>query len=91
LFNRQVENQIDNLFASSENISDKLFNYDQITNNFPEPVQRYFRYALRKQTTLHKRYVQVKHGRTFRLSEGQQWMSIEGKEYLTTESDGFYG
>ena len=88
MFNRQVENQIYNLFASSKNMSNKLFNYDQISSNLPEPVQRYFKYAL-ENGQHYISYVQVKHGGTFRLSEGQQWMSIEGKEYFTTESPGF--
>jgi hypothetical protein len=88
MYNRQVENQIDTLFASSENIFNKLFNYVQITNNLPEPIQKYFKYAL-ENGQHYPSYVQVKHGGTFRLSEGQQWISIEGKEYFTTESPGF--
>jgi hypothetical protein len=87
MFNRQVENQVDNLFASSENISNKLFNYDQI-NNLPEPVQRYFKYVLENRQH-YTSYVQVKHYGTFRLSEGQPWMPIEGKEYFTTGTPGF--
>jgi hypothetical protein len=68
MINRQVENPIDNLFASSENTLNKLFNSDQINNNLPEPVQRYFKYAL-ENGQHYISYVQVEHGGTFRLSE----------------------
>lgn len=41
MFHKQVSKEIETLFADSEDISDNVFTYDQISG-LPEPVQRYF-------------------------------------------------
>jgi hypothetical protein len=43
MFTRQIEADIERLFAASGNISDTTFTFGKISGP-PEPVQRYFRY-----------------------------------------------
>jgi hypothetical protein len=87
MINRQMEDHVYRLFASSENMSDKIYALDQL-KGLPEPVQRYFKYSL-EEGKHHISYVKAKHGGTFRQNEGQAWMPIEGQEYFTAGTPGF--
>jgi len=88
MFTRQIEADIERLFAVSKNISDTVFTYKQISG-LPEPVQRYFRYSIGEEGKQYLSYVKLKHDGAFRQNEGQEWMNIEGREYFTTERPGF--
>ena len=44
MFKKQVEKEVEILFASSKDISDDVFTYDQ-RGELPEPVWRYFKYS----------------------------------------------
>ena len=88
LLSKQVQNEVKRLFASSkDSISTKIFTYDQV-NNLPEPVQRYFKYALRDGQH-YVSCVRLKHAGTFREGEEQGWMPIVGEEYFTADRPGF--
>jgi hypothetical protein len=85
-FKRQIRREIEALFSSSMDIS-KRFTYDQLSG-LPEPVQRYFRFSLEDGQD-YISYARLKHGGTFRQSEGQGWMPIRGEEYFTAHKLGF--
>jgi len=87
MFHKQVSKEIEALFADSEDISDNVFTYDQISG-LPEPVQRYFKYSL-KEGLPYISYARLKHNGTFRTKEDQKWMPISGEEYFTTQRPGF--
>ena len=87
MFKRQVQKEIVQLFADSEDISHKVFTYNQI-QSLPEPVQRYFKYALRDGQNCIS-YARLKHTGTFRTGPDQKWMPISGQEYFTTQKPGF--
>lgn len=87
MFRRQVEREIEQLFADSGDISGKVFTYDQL-EAFPEPVQRYFRYAL-SDGQAYISYARLKHTGTFRTAPGKKWLPITGEQYFTAEKPGF--
>lgn len=88
MFRSQVEQEIENMFASSENnISDQIFTHEQL-EGLPEPVQRYFRYSL-EEGQGYISYVRLKHGGTIRQSAEQGWMPVTGEEYFTAQRPGF--
>lgn len=87
LFNIQIDERINSLFAISGNVSDKKFNFDKI-DNLPEPVQRYFKSSLENGQN-YVSYAKLKHTGEFRQNEKQGWMPIEGEEYFTASKPGF--
>ncbi len=87
MFTKQVSKEIETLFADSEDISDTVFTYDQLSE-LPEPVQRYFKYSL-QDGQHYISYARLKHNGTFRTNEDQKWMPISGEEYFTTQRPGF--
>lgn len=87
MFRSQVEQEIENMFASSGNISDKIFTHEQL-NGLPEPVQRYLQYSLEEGQS-YISYVRLKHGGTIRQSAEQEWMPVSGEEYFTAQRPGF--
>jgi hypothetical protein len=87
MFRSQVEQEIEDLFASSGNISDNIFTPDQ-SEGLPEPVQRYLRYSLDEGQN-YISYVRLKHGGTIRQSTEQGWMPVSGEEYITAQRPGF--
>ena len=87
MFTKQVSQEIETLFANSDDISDTLFTYEQL-NELPEPVQRYFKYSL-KDGQPYISYARLKHDGFFRTNENQKWMPITGEEYFTTHQPGF--
>jgi hypothetical protein len=87
MFTKQVSKEIEALFADSDDISDTVFTYEQISD-LPEPVQRYFKYSLRDGQP-YISYARLKHDGFFRTNENQKWMPITGEEYFTTQPPGF--
>jgi len=80
-FNKEVEK----LFTVSNKITDKIFSLEQI-KDLPEPVQRYFRYALTDQCS-YISFVRLKHKGELKVNN--KWSKIKGEEYFTTETPGF--
>src|SRR5919112_1538815 len=87
MFGNYIQNDIDRLHANSKNISQNIFTHDK-THDLPEPLQRYFKYAL-QEGQHYISYVKLKHNGTFMQNEGQGWVPIDGQEYFTTEKPGF--
>lgn len=87
MFGRQVRSEVERMFSDSEDISDRIFTYQQI-EGLPEPVQRYFKYAL-KDGQHYISYARLRHTGTFRTSPDGNWMPISGEEYFTTQEPAF--
>jgi hypothetical protein len=83
----RLKDNVITLFRLSKNISDKAIGFDQI-ENLPEPIRRYFKYALPKRNHFIS-YVRLKHDGVFRLKPDKKWMKIRGWEYVTTKKVGF--
>jgi len=81
----ELDKDIEKLFTTSENISDKVYTSNQI-KDLPIPVQRYFKYAL-EENQPYVSYARLQHGGDFKASKN--WVSIEGEEYFTVKKAGF--
>ena len=63
--------------------------YDaRLISALPEPVQRYFRYAL-KEGAPYVNSARMRHTGEFRLAQNKPWTMIHGEQYFTTETPGF--
>jgi hypothetical protein len=82
-FNREVKT----LFSQSKNISDKTFNYEQLSG-LPEPVQRYFKHVL-KEGQSYVSYVRLIHDGQFKSGHDKDWMNIKGEQYFSAEKPGY--
>ena len=60
----------------------------KILTGLPDPVQRYFKYALSEGQSYVER-VRVKHKGFFRTNAKQKWKPIRGEEYFTCSPPGF--
>lgn len=81
----RFNNEVNELFEQSKNISDKTFSYKQL-DSLPEPVQRYFKHVL-KDGQSYISYVRLTHDGQFKIAE--KWVNIKGEQYFTTEKPGF--
>ncbi len=79
-----MKRELESLFSYARQVS-RTFNEDQAAS-LPEPVKRYFKYAL-KENQPYISYVRLKHGGQFRPSK--KWASIKGEEYFTVDPPGF--
>jgi hypothetical protein len=75
------------LFAASEVVPDKYFTYEQLAG-LPEPVQRYFKYAM-KEGQPYISYVRLQHNGQFKTAPEKDWIDIKGHQYFTLASPGF--
>ncbi len=87
LLSKQFHKEVSELFSQSKNISNKIFNYEQLSG-LPEPVQRYFKHVL-KEGQPYISYVRLKHNGQFKTDQNKDWVNIEGEQYFTTEKPGF--
>jgi len=85
--NHCLSKEIEELFALSGDISAKTFDYDQL-KDLPEPVQNYFRYAL-KEGQPYISYVRLKHTGFFKTAKDKKWTRIKGEQYFTAQEPGF--
>jgi hypothetical protein len=83
----QFKKEVTELFSLSKNISNKTFNYGQISG-LPEPVQHYFKHVL-KEGQPYISYVRLTHDGQFKPDLKKDWVDIEGEQYFTTEKPGF--
>ena len=87
LFSCSTTKKVEKLFSEAQTLKNQTFHYEQL-DGLPEPVQRYFRYAL----TANQPYVstlRLKHDGMFRLSPDKDWIEINGEQYFTVDSPGF--
>jgi len=87
LFDKKVTKEIDILTEDGSKTQSKTFSFNDL-EGLPEPVQRYFKYALRDGQEYIK-FVRLKQIGEFRMKENQPWMSIKAEQYFTTEDPAF--
>lgn len=87
LFNNRNISEVETLFNLSKGNSKQLFSFDKIAD-LPEPVQKYFRFALAKRHN-YTYILSTKFEGQFRLKETQQWSSIDGMDYYSVNCPGF--
>jgi len=81
--NRMVENEIDGLIAEAKNIRVMTYSVKDI-EGLPEPVQRYFRYAL-KDGQEYIRFASMKAVGKFRRPLQKQWTKMTTRQYFITK------
>ena len=86
-FQRQVQKETETLFHLTTNACGKKFYFEQV-KNLPEPVKRYFLFALKEEQE-YLSFVSTKHDGFFRMKDHQKWMPINGDEYYTSTPPGF--
>lgn len=86
-FSCSSNNTVRQLFNNAQDISNKKFTVKQL-KNLPEPVQRYFKYALTEGQS-YVSYLRLKHNGTFKTAPDKDWIDIEGKQYFIGEKPGF--
>ena len=93
LFNRAVAGEIDKLTGDAGNNTGKTVHNIDISN-LPEPVRKYFQYALKDQREI-IRFVRLKQEGLFRLKddpnldENEGWSSLKAEQYFTTKEPEF--
>jgi len=86
-FKNQVADEIKTLFELAQGNSSQTFSFEQI-EDLPEPVKRYFRFALTEGYN-YISLISIKHDGLFRLKETHRWSPIEGEEYYTVNPPAF--
>ena len=81
--NRMVENEIDELISEAKNIGVMTYSVKDI-EGLPEPVQRYFRYAL-KDGQEYIRFASMKAVGKFRRPLQKQWTKMTTRQYFITK------
>lgn len=79
--------QVAALYANIENVSAKMYHSGQL-NGLPEPVQRYFRYAL-KDGQPYINSVRLKHNGLFKTDLKKDFINIKGEQYFSVQPPQF--
>lgn len=87
IFDKKVTKEIDILTKDGSKAQTKIFSFSDLAG-LPEPVQRYFKYAIRDGQEYIK-FVRLKQIGEFRMKENQPWMPIKAEQYFTTEDPAF--
>ena len=86
-FRAQVAREIDTLFNLSQKAADQTFSFDQ-TTNLPEPVKKYFSFALKEGQPYIYSFLSH-HDGFFRMKAEQPWSPIQGEDCFTIYPPGF--
>ena len=78
---------LDPLFEEAIPQENKLYD-SRIIEGLPEPVQRYFRYAL-VDGQAYINFLRLKHSGTFKTARDRKWMEIQGEQYFRANPPGF--
>jgi len=87
LFTSRVAKEIDTLFDLSQNIAEQKISFDQ-TVNLPEPVKKYFSFALKEGQPYIYSFLSQHEG-VFRMKIDKPWSPIQGEDYFTVYPPGF--
>ena len=87
IFDKKITKEINLLARDGRKAQSETFSFNDI-EGLPEPVQRYFKYAL-KDGQEHIKFVRLKQVGEFRMKENQSWMPIKAEQYFTTEDPAF--
>jgi len=79
--------RISTLFSTADPVHHKIFTYDQL-DGLPEPVQRYFKYALPNGRP-YLNFLRLQHTGTFKTGMDKDWTDIRGEQYFTAKPPGF--
>ena len=79
--------KLDPLFEDAIPYENLTYDAETITD-LPEPVQRYFRYALVDGQN-YINYLRLKHTGTFKTGKDRKWMDIRGEQYFCANPPGF--
>ena len=78
---------VEDLFNNARDISEKKFTRDQL-KGLPEPVQKYFHYALTDGQP-YVSYLRLKHDGVFKTDPKKDFIDIKGEQYFIGEKPGF--
>jgi hypothetical protein len=87
LMNRMVDREVASLISDAKQTQPKIFTYKMLVG-LPEPVRRYFRYAL-KDGQPYIRYATFNARGDFRMPKTEPWAEFDTREYISTEKPGF--
>ena len=87
LFDKKVIKEVGMLTEEGSKAQSKTFSFNDL-EGLSEPVQRYFKYAL-KDGQEHIKFARLKQVGEFRMKENQSWMPIKAEQYFTTEDPAF--
>jgi hypothetical protein len=79
--------EVSSLFSSAHSSLPRPYDTDRLAG-LPEPVQRYFLYALKKRRTRIST-ARVRYSGNYRTGESESWTVIEGEKYFNTHIPGF--
>lgn len=83
----QEKEEIRKLKSFAADLSGQNYDERQLSG-LPEPVRRYFKYAL-KDGQQYVSSVSLKHDGQFKTALDKEWIDIEGQQYFTAEKPGF--
>lgn len=79
--------KVDPPFEDAIPYENLCFDAESLTD-LPEPVQRYFRFALADGQE-YINFLRLKHSGTFKTAKDRQWMDIRGEQYFIANPPGF--
>jgi len=83
----KFKKQVKTLFASSQNISNKIYSVQQL-EKLPEPVQRYFKYVL-KDGQKYINTLRLTHNGFFKTDLKKDFIKITGEQYFSAQKPQF--
>lgn len=86
-FDLKFQNRVKSLFLLSAPDKRASFSFEQI-KDLPEPVQRYFKFAITEDQK-NIQSIRLVHDGQFKTSEHAKWRDIRGEQYFTTSPPGF--
>jgi len=79
--------KVNTLFEKSRPVDNRIYD-EAMIEDLPDPVQRYFRFALQDGQP-YLRYLRLKHSGTFIPGPDKQWMEIDGEQYFSAHPPAF--
>lgn len=79
--------RVNHLFSTARPVENKIVKEDQF-DGLPDPVQRYFTYALPEEQPCLS-YLRLQYSGTFKTGRDKDWIDINGQQYFTAQPPGF--
>jgi hypothetical protein len=86
-FNEKIQREVLYMNERSTSMAAQRFTYDQL-KGLPEPVQKYFRYAL-KNGQEYIRMANLKQTGEFKVTDSGHWVPLDAEQYYATESPSY--
>lgn len=86
-FNKMVEEEVNDLIKDASGAPAEVITHDDL-EGLPEPVQRYFRYAIPEGQGPVKS-VRLEHSGFFRTKPDGAWLPVQGEEYFSAGDPAF--